>query len=145
MDTFDGPLEGAYPPLSVALRLGQELDVSRGDMICAPSDLPEATQEFEATLCWLNETPLRLGGHYLLRHTTRTVRARVETLQYRLDVNTMERDSAAPTLGLNEIGQVTVKTSKPLFVDPYARNRTTGSFILIDAANDATVAGGLIR
>ena len=144
VDTYDGPLAEAFPPLSVALRLEDDLDVSRGDMICGLEDQPAVTRDITATLCWLNEQPMAVGSRCILRHTTRGVRARIEALEFRIDVNSLEHDSSASTLALNDIGQVRILASGPIFADTYARSRATGSFVLIDQATDATVAAGLI-
>ena len=144
VETIDGPVDEAFPPMSVTVRIKDDLDVSRGDMICRPHNRPQVTQDIEAMVCWLHERPLQVGGKYAIKHTTREARARVETLQYRLDVNTLHRDETASTLGLNDIGRVTLRTTVPLFVDEYRRNRSTGSFILVDEATNATVAAGMI-
>ena len=144
IDTFEGPLSEAAPPLSVALRLEDDVDVSRGDMICRPGAEPRTEQQFEAMLCWLAATPLSLGKRYVIQHTTRTARALVPSLEYGLDVNTLGHDPSASTLRMNEIGQATIKTSQPLFVDPYRANRATGSFILIDEGTSNTVAAGMV-
>jgi bifunctional enzyme CysN/CysC len=145
IDTFDGPVDAAFPTMSVALRLADDLDVSRADMVCRPGNQPRATQEVEAMVCWLAEGQgLRVGGKYGIKHTTRSARAVVRDLPYRLDVNTLHRDESASTLTLNEIGRVHLRTTAPLFVDEYRRNRTTGSFLLIDEGSGATVAAGMV-
>ena len=145
IDTADGPVEEAVPPMSVTLRLADDLDVSRGDMICRPNNRPECGQDVDAMLCWFSERhQLRPGGKYALKHTSKWVRALVKDLQYRLDVNTLHRDEAAESLALNEIGRVTLRTTQPLFFDDYRRNRATGSFILVDEATDDTLAAGMI-
>lgn len=145
IDTADGPVDEAYSPMSVAITLEDEIDISRGDMICRPHNQPRVTQDVEAMVCWMDETssltPRRKLG---IKHTTRSARAMVKDLQYRLDVNTLHRDEAAPELVLNEIGRVTLRTTLPLFADEYRRNRTTGSFILIDEDTNATVGAGMI-
>jgi bifunctional enzyme CysN/CysC len=145
IDTFDGPVEEAYAPMSVTVTLADDVDVSRGDMICRPGNQPHVGQDVEATVCWMYErSSLVPGAKYAIKHTTRTARALVKDLHYRLDVNTLHRDEEASDLGLNEIGRVTLRTTVPLFFDEYRRNRTTGSFILIDEATNATVAAGMI-
>jgi bifunctional enzyme CysN/CysC len=144
IDTYDGPLELAFPTMSVMVRLSDELDVSRGDMIAAAEEPPAVTREFEASVCWMSDEPLRAGGRYTIKHTTRSGRAIVDEVMYRVNVNTLAHEPA-PELGLNEIGRVRVRCSAPLIVDAYARNRTTGSFILIDEASNDTVAAGMIR
>jgi bifunctional enzyme CysN/CysC len=145
IDTFDGPLEEAFPPLSVTLRLEDDLDISRGDLICRPHNHPVVTREIDATICWMADAPLRPGARYAIRHTTREARAIVSELRYELDVNTLHRDESATELGLNGIGRVTLRTSAPLIVDPYRRNRTTGSFVLVDEATNDTVGAGMIN
>jgi len=135
----------AYPPMSVAIRLADELDVSRGDLICRPHNQPEASQDIEAMICWMDEQkPLGPGVRYTVKHTTRSVRAMVKGLQYRLDVNTLHRDEAAASLGLNEIGRVRLRTTAPLLCDDYRRNRATGGFIVIDEVTNRTVGAGIV-
>lgn len=143
VDTFDGELAEAFPPQSVTLRLEDEVDLSRGDMLADPDRPPRATSAFTADLCWMGTDPLELGRKYHLKHTTRTVRALVEAVENRLDVNTLERVPAAG-LSLNDIARVRLRTLKPLYADPYARNRRTGNFILIDELSNNTVAAGMI-
>ena len=145
IDTFDGPVTEAFPPMSVTIRLGDDLDVSRGDMICRPQNKPVVAQDIDAMVCWLTErSELRAGARYLLKHTTRTTKAVVSELQYRLDVNTLHREEGATELALNEIGRIRLRTQAPVLFDEYRRNRTTGSFILVDEGTNATVAGGMI-
>ncbi|HET9073621.1 MAG TPA: GTP-binding protein, partial [Solirubrobacteraceae bacterium] len=145
IDTFDGELASAFPTQSVTLRTEDEVDISRGDMIAEPDDAPSVVRELDATVCWMSERPLQPGGRYAIKHTTRAARVIVDRLEYRVDVNTLDHDHAATELGLNEIGRVHLRCSTPLVVDPYTRNRTTGSFILIDEATNDTVAAGMIR
>ncbi len=145
IDTADGPIDEAFPPTSVTVRLADDLDVSRGDMICRVHNQPRVTQDLDAMICWLSEQPMKARGKYFIKHTTREARALVTDLQYRLDVNTLHRDENAETLSLNEIGRVSLRTTLPLFVDEYRRNRTTGSFILVDEGTYATVASGMIH
>jgi bifunctional enzyme CysN/CysC len=145
IDTADGPVGEAFPPMSVTVRLSDEIDISRGDMICRPHNAPDVAQDIEAMLCWMDESaPLRVGGKYSIKHTTRTARTVVRGLQYRLDVNTLHRDDTAEQLTLNEIGRVRLRTTVPLLADEYRRNRTTGGFILIDESTNRTVAAGMI-
>jgi bifunctional enzyme CysN/CysC len=144
IDTADGPVDEAYPPMSVTVRLADDIDISRGDMICRPQNKPEVTQDIDAMVCWLTDDPLHVRGMYAVKHTTRNVRAQVRDIEYRIDVNTLHRDETADTLTLNEIGRIKLRTTKPLFVDEYRRNRTTGSFLLIDEATGATVGAGMI-
>ena len=144
IETFDGPVEEAYPPLSVTLRLEDDVDVSRGDMVCRPHNRPRETRDLEAMVCWFSERPLQPSGRYRIKHTTRTVLAKVEALRYRIDVNTLHRDEQATGLSLNEIGRLSLRLSGPLCVDEYGRNRATGSFILIDESTNDTVAAGMV-
>jgi len=145
IDTADGPVEEAVPPASVTLRLTDDIDISRGDMICRPNNRPIVGQDVDAMVCWFTErAQLRTGGKYALKHTSKWVRGLVKELHYRLDVNTLHRDETATSLGLNEIGRVTLRTTQPLFFDEYRRNRTSGSFILVDEATNDTLAGGMI-
>ncbi|MEU6247377.1 GTP-binding protein [Glycomyces sp. NPDC047010] len=145
IETADGPLDEAFPPLSVTVRLEDELDVSRGDMLCRPGNQPRVSQDIEAMVCWMDEArPLRLRGKYAIKHTTSDARAVVKDVQYQLDVNTLHRDESANELKLNEIGRVTLRTTKPLLCDDYRRNRSTGGFIIIDESDNRTVGAGII-
>jgi sulfate adenylyltransferase subunit 1 len=144
IDTFDGPLEEALPPMSVSLRLADELDVSRGDLICRPSDRPSLERELHADVCWMADAPLRAGARIAIKHATFSARAVVDELVDRVEIHTLEREGAPGELALNDIGRVRLRTSKPLAFDPYARNRQTGAFILIDEATNETVGAGLI-
>jgi bifunctional enzyme CysN/CysC len=145
IDTADGPVDEAFAPMAVTLRLDDDIDISRGDMICRDRNRPHVGQDLEATVCWLTEqTQLRPGAKLAIKHTTRWGRALVKDLQYRLDVNTLHRDEQAEALALNEIGRVQLRTTVPLFFDEYRRNRTTGSFILVDETTNNTVGAGMI-
>ncbi|MGA8117502.1 MAG: sulfate adenylyltransferase subunit CysN [Actinocatenispora sp.] len=145
IDTADGPLDEAFAPMSVTIRIADELDVSRGDLICRPNNAPTASQDVEAMVCWMDEQkPLRQGAKYTIKHTTHTARAVVRDLHYRLDVNTLHRDEEADGLSLNEIGRIKLRTTRPLLCDEYRRNRTTGGLILIDERTNRTVAAGMI-
>ncbi|MGH9222903.1 MAG: sulfate adenylyltransferase subunit 1 [Acidimicrobiales bacterium] len=144
IDTAEGPVDQAYPPMSVTIRLADEIDVSRGDMLCRAHNHPHIGQDLDVMVSWMADRPLTAGGMYALKHTTRWSRALVKNLLYRLDVNTLHRDDAATGLGLNEIGRARLRTTTPLMFDDYRRNRTTGSFILCDEATNATVAAGMI-
>jgi bifunctional enzyme CysN/CysC len=144
IDTFDGPLEVAVPPMSVTVRLTDDLDISRGDLICGPTDRPALARDLVADVCWMADAPLRAGGRYAIKHATHTARAIVEAIEDRVDVDNLTRAAAPVELALNDIGRVRLRTSKPLAFDPYARNRATGSFILIDEATNDTVGAGMI-
>jgi bifunctional enzyme CysN/CysC len=139
-----GPVDEAFPPMSVTLRLGDDLDVSRGDLICRPANAPRVTQDLDALVCWMTDEPLRPRQRLAVKHTTRSVRAVVKDVVYRLDVNTLHRDQETSELGLNDIGRVRLRATQPLFVDDYARNRATGRFILVDEATNATVGAGML-
>jgi bifunctional enzyme CysN/CysC len=145
IDTADGPVAEAHPPMSVTIRFTDDLDVSRGDLICRPHNAPKPTQDLDALICWMDESaPLQLGRKYAIKHTTRNARALVREIDYRLDVNTLHRDESAQSLALNEIGRVRLRTTVPLLADEYRRNRTTGGFIVIDEATNRTVGAAMI-
>ena len=145
IDTASGPAAEAFSPMAVTIRLADDVDVSRGDMICRVRNRPHVGQDIEAMVCWLTPAAeLRPGAKLAVKHTTRWGRALVKALQYRLDINTLHRDEAAGALALNEIGRVRLRTTVPLFYDDYRRNRTTGSFILVDETTNNTVAAGTI-
>jgi bifunctional enzyme CysN/CysC len=144
IDSYDGELEEAVAPMSVALRLQDELDVSRGELICHPERAPIVARELTADVCWMADKPLRAGGRYLIKQTTRSATAVVDQIEDLLDVHTLERDAPPSELALNDIGRVRLRTSAPLVFDPYKSNRRTGSFILIDEASNATVGAGMI-
>jgi bifunctional enzyme CysN/CysC len=146
VDTARGPVDEAFPPMSVTLVLDDDIDISRGDMICRPHNQPAVTQDVDAMVCWMSETR-RLGprDRLIVKHTTRTVKAIVRDLHYRLDVNTLHRHEGIDHLALNEIGRITLRLTQPLFCDPYARNRQTGGMILIDEATGSTVGAAMIN
>jgi len=145
IDLFQTELEEAYPPMSVTVRLEDDIDVSRGDMICRPQNAPTPSQDIDAMVCWMSSTPLRPRQKLAIKHTTRVARTLIKDVQYRLDVNSLHRDLETKHLGLNEIGRVQLRTTVPLLCDPYETNRTTGSFILIDEATGVTVGAGMIN
>jgi len=144
IDRFGGPIEEAIPPQSVSIRLADDLDAGRGDLLCRPHNAPAVTQDVDAMVCWFNERPLREGMVLAVKHTTRAARARVQHLHYRLDVNTLHRDETHQALALNDVGRVSLRCTVPLFVDEYRRNRITGSFILIDEATFETMGAGMV-
>jgi sulfate adenylyltransferase subunit 1 len=139
--TFDGESESAFAPQSVTLTLAEDVDTSRGDMITGIDDVPETRREFAATVCWMNSKPLRAGGKYRLRHTTRLVKAIVSKIHYRIDPNTTERQPGPAELHQNDIARIAIKTLQPIACDPYRANRETGSFLLIDDNNETAGAG----
>ena len=142
--TFDGPRELAYAPMSVALLLADDVDISRGDMLVKPDNLPSVSQDIEADVCWMSERPLQLNGKYALKHAARNTRAIVRLLRHRMNIDTLEPENAT-TLRLNDIGLIRLTTLSPLAYDSYRRNRQTGGFILVDEATNETVAAGMIR
>jgi len=144
IDEFGGPVDEAFPPMSVSVRLADDIDVSRGDMLSRPNNMPIVTQDIDAMVCWFSDQPLRAGATYAIKHTTRTAKVRVQAMQYRLDVNTLHRDDSAGALALNDLGRVSIRTAVPLFVDEYRRNRVTGSFILVDEGTFETVGAGMV-
>jgi sulfate adenylyltransferase subunit 1 (EFTu-like GTPase family) len=150
IDTYDGELEEAIAPMSLTLRLEDELDVSRGELICRPEEAATVGRELAADVCWMAERPLCVGGRYVLKHTSRSATAIVDRIENLVDVHTLQRSEAAdgsgrpPELSLNDIGRVHLRTSVPLAFDPYTSNRRTGSFILIDESSNETVGAGLI-
>jgi bifunctional enzyme CysN/CysC len=142
----EGMLEEAVPQMAVTVRLTDDIDVSRGDMLCRPHNAPSARQDIDAKICWMSETSsLRAGSKFAVKHTTRWGRALVKELSYKIDVNSLHRDETATELSLNEIGRVQLRTTVPLFADNYTSNRSTGSFILVDESTNKTVGAGVIE
>jgi len=144
IDTYDGELEEAMAPMSLTLRLEDELDVSRGQLICHPDETPVVARELDADVCWMTDEPLRADARYVIKQTSHSAVAVVEAIDDLLDVHTLERVPAPTELALNDIGRVRLRTSAPLVFDPYASNRRTGSFILIDESRNWTVGAGMI-
>jgi bifunctional enzyme CysN/CysC len=145
IDGPTGPVAEAFPPMAVSVRLADEIDISRGDLIARTNNHPRVAQEFDATVCWMaDNSALEPGRDYLIKHTTRTTRARITALDYRLNVNTLHRDKTATALKLNELGRISLRTQAPLLLDEYTRNASTGSFILIDPDTNGTVAAGMV-
>src|SRR3954464_5186935 len=134
IETLDGPLDAAFPPMSVAVRLADELDVGRGSLLCAPDDQPAVARRLEAMVCWMSDTPLAVGGRYRLKHTTRAVRATVESLEAVIDLSDLGESPGPETLELNDIGRVWLRTSAPVIADPYAPHRPTRALLLLHAA-----------
>lgn len=141
--TYDGNLQRAYAPQSVAITLTDEIDISRGDMFVGGGTQPQVAKEFEAMLCWLSETPLDKNRKYVIKHTTRSVKCVFTRLDYRVDVNTLEQHDAT-TLNMNDIARVAIKVQQPLVFDAYLLDHGTGSFIVIDEATNNTVGAGMI-
>ena len=141
--TFDGAVEEAFTPLSVTVTLEDEIDASRGDMMVRPGNLPQSRERIEAMLVWMSPEALVPGKTYLFKHTSQTVPGTIDTLKYRVDVNTLHR-SPAPQLELNEIGRVSISLTAPIHFDAYRKNRNSGAFIIVDRISNATVASGMI-
>lgn len=137
-------IEEAFAPMSVTITLEDEIDISRGDMICKPNNQPLQEQEVDVMLCWMNARPTSLNSKYVLRHTTSEVKAIMKELQYKLDISTLQRQEGETELKMNDIARVKLRTSKPLFFDSYRKNRNTGSIILVDEGTNETVAAGMI-
>ena len=144
VDTYEGKIAEAFAPMSVTIRLEDEIDISRGDMIVRTNNQPEVTQDIEVMICWFNERPLQPRGKYTIMHTSRSARCLVKDVHYKLDINTLHRNEEDRSIGLNDIGRVVLRTTAPLFVDPYRRNRITGSIILVDEQTNETVAAGMV-
>jgi bifunctional enzyme CysN/CysC len=144
IDTFDGPVEEAFPPMSVIIRLADDVDVARGDMLVRPHNRPNVLREFEAMVCVVGETRLQATSEILIQHTTRLVRARVEEVRYKVDVDTLHRREDEQALALNDIGRVRIRTAEPIFCDAYYRNTVTGTFVGIDPTDNATIAAGIV-
>jgi bifunctional enzyme CysN/CysC len=144
IETLDGPLDAAFPPMSVVVHLASDLDAGRGSVICGVDDPPPVARRVDARICWMSDTPLRAGGRYQLKHTTRRVRARVESIDAQLDLETLRDGGPAAALELNDIARVHLDLAAPVMAEPYARNRATGAFILIDETTRDTVAAGMV-
>jgi bifunctional enzyme CysN/CysC/sulfate adenylyltransferase subunit 1 len=142
--TLDGPLEEAFSPQSVTLVLEHDLDISRGDVIVDAVDLPGASNELQAKICWMAPRPLTAGRQFLLKHTTQTVKAAVTAIEDRINISTLDKEDGITELAMNDLGEVRIKTAKPLVYDGYATNRLTGSFILIEPGTNATVGAGML-
>lgn len=144
IDTFDGELEEAFAPMSVSITLEDDIDISRGDMIVRSNNKPKALQDIEVMLCWLNNNPAKPRAKYTIKHTSNEQKAMIKEVIYKIDINNLERKSDDVSLGMNDILKVKIRTTKPLMVDSYRDNRTTGSIILVDDATNETVAAGMI-
>jgi bifunctional enzyme CysN/CysC len=144
LDTYDGPLDEAWAPMSVTVHLEDDIDISRGDMLVRPDAKPFVGQDLDAMICWMTDTPLQPRMKLALKHTTRWVRVLVSGISHRVDIQTMDKQEGVPALGLNDIGRIQLRTTAPLFYDEYRKNRATGSFILVDEATHNTVAAGML-
>ena len=144
IDTFNGEVHEAFSPMSVCITLEDDIDISRGDMLVREKNQPKASQDIDLMICWMNEKKMMPKGKYSIRHTTQTARCIVKNIQYKMDINTLHRNEDDKEIGLNDIGRISIRTTKPLFFDSYRRNRNTGSIILVDEATNETVAAGMI-
>ncbi|MGK7389375.1 MAG: sulfate adenylyltransferase subunit CysN [Candidatus Cyclobacteriaceae bacterium M2_1C_046] len=144
IDTFDGPVDEAFAPMSVTIRLEDEIDISRGDMIVRTNNQPTVSQDVDMMLCWMHDKKLVPNGKYAVKHTTNDVRCMIKNIQYKMNINTLHRIEDDKEIGMNDIARVTLRTTKPLLYDRYQRNRHTGSLILIDEATNETVGAGMI-
>jgi sulfate adenylyltransferase subunit 1 len=137
-------IEEAFAPLSVVMTLRNEIDISRGDMLVKANNPPRNGQDLEAMVCWFSSKPMEVRGKYLLRHTTKETKVIIQELRYQVDIETLHKKEGVPTLGMNDIGRLSLRTAAPLFHDSYRRNRLTGSFVLVDPGTHETVAAGMI-
>ena len=144
IDTFEGPVEEAFAPMSVTITLKDDIDISRGDMIVRTHNQPETGQDIDLILCWLNNKPVNPSAKYLIMHTTKDAKAIIKEINYKIDINTLHRIEDDKDLKMNDIARVRIRTTQPLFYDSYNRNRYTGSLILIDEGTKETVAAGMI-
>ncbi len=144
IDTFDGELEEAFPPMSVTMLLEDNIDISRGDMIVRENNVPESSQDLEVMICWFHERPLQLNGKYALLHTTKDVRCIIKDIRYKMNINTLHRELDDKEINMNDIARIVIRTTKPLFMDSYRKNRNTGSVLFVDEATNETVGAGMI-
>lgn len=144
IDTFDGEIEEAFPPMSVNIRLDDEYDLSRGDMIVRENNQPEVSQDIDVMVCWFSQDPLKPRGKYAIMHTTKEVRCMIKELRYKLDINTLHRVEDDTHIGMNDIARIKIRTTQPLFYDIYNKNRITGSIIFVDEGTNETVGAGMI-
>jgi sulfate adenylyltransferase subunit 1 len=145
IELYNKKIKEAFPPMSVVMQLTDDLDISRGDMIVREHNLPFISKDVDIMVCWMNDTPLHPGKTYIIRHTSKETKCVVKEIQYKVDINTLHRLEKVKSLGLNEIGRISLKTAQPLFFDSYRRNRATGSLIIIDETTNETVGAGMIR
>jgi sulfate adenylyltransferase subunit 1 len=144
IDTFDGEVVEAFSPMSVCMTLTDNIDISRGDMLVREDNKPTIEQDIDLMICWMNEKKMIPKGKYTIRHTSQTARCIIKEVKYKMDINTLHRMEDEKEIGLNDIGRITIRTTKPLFFDSYRRNRNTGSIILVDEATNETVAAGMV-
>ncbi len=144
IDTFNGEIDEAFAPMSVTLQLEDEIDISRGDIIAKPNNIPLASQDIDLMVSWLGDTKLNPSAKYLVKHTTNDVRAIVKEIKYKIDINTLDKNYEDKSVGTNDIARIKIRTTKPLFFDKYSRNRISGSLIIIDEATNVTLGAGMI-
>lgn len=144
LHVYNKRVDEAYPPMSITMELNDDIDISRGDMIVKENNQPKNEQDLDLMVCWMSDEPLTPRGKYILRHTTNSAKAIVKEVLYKIDINTLHRVEESKDISLNDIGRIRIRTSKPLFIDPYKKNRTTGSLIIIDERTLNTVAAGMI-
>lgn len=144
VETFEQEEEEVYSPMSMTMTLEDDIDISRGDMIAKPDNQPTVGQDIDLMVCWLNKTPLQPGGKYAIKHTTREARCIIKEVKYKVNINTLHRVEGDKEIGLNDIGRIQIRTTKPLFYDSYTRNRNTGSLIIVDEYTNETVGAGMI-
>lgn len=144
IDRYNGPCSEAWAPMAVTFTLEDDIDLGRGDMLARPENVPTATQDIEIMMCWMSEQPMQINGKYTIKHTTHDVRCIIKSVNYKVNVNTLEKVQDQAGVGLNDIASVSLRTTKPLFIDPYSRNRRTGSLIIIDEATNRTVGVGMV-
>ena len=144
IDTFEGEVAEAFSPMSVCMTLTDNIDISRGDMLVRENNKPTIEQDIDVMICWMNEKKMIPKGKYTIRHTSQTARCIIKEVNYKMDINTLHRMEDEKEIGLNDIGRITIRTTKPLFFDSYRRNRNTGSIILVDEATNETVAAGMV-
>lgn len=144
IETYDGEVEEAFPPMSVTMHIEDDFDISRGDMIVRVNNVPRQDQEVDLMICWFNERPLQERGKYILRHSTKEAHCIIREVRYRMDVNTLHRDTTSKQINMNDIARISIRSTLPLFVDPYNKNRITGSVILVDEGTNETVAAGMV-
>lgn len=144
VETFENEEEEAFQPMSISMTLEDDLDVSRGDMIIKPDNQPTIGQDIDLMVCWLNKEPLKPGGKYAIKHTTKDARCIIKEVKYKVNINTLHRVEGDKEIGLNDIGRIQIRTTQPLFYDSYKRNRATGSLIIIDEFTNETVGAGMI-
>ena len=145
IESTEGEIKEAFPPISVVIQLTDDIDISRGDMLVREHNQPMVSQDIDAMVCWMTTNPLRPGNRYILRHTTKEIKCVIKEIPYKLDINTLHRLENVHEIGLNDIGRIILKTAQPIFYDSYRRNRVTGCFILIDEKTNETVGAGMIR